>query len=85
MTNQVMRRKLLREIQEAEFVLKELNLFLDTHPTHRAALEKHQKYEQISARLKAEYERLYGPLTPSVNNNTETWEWIEGPWPWENR
>lgn len=84
MTNQVMKRKLLREIQEADFVLKELNLFLNTHPHHRAALEKFQKYEQISARLKAEYEKLYGPLTPSVNNNLDSWEWILGPWPWEN-
>lgn len=84
MSNQVMRRKLLREIQEADFVLKELNLFLDTHPNHRAALEKFQKFEQISARLRAEYEKLYGPLTPSVNNNLDRWEWIEGPWPWEN-
>ena len=79
------RRRLLREIKETEFVLKELNLFLDTHPDHREALEKFQKFEQMSKKLKSEYERMFGPLTPSVNNNTETWEWIQGPWPWENR
>ena len=38
----------------------------------------------IAKKLKYEYEKMFGPLTPSVNNNTETWEWIKGPWPWEN-
>ncbi len=84
MINNCARCKLLKEIQEADFVLKELNLYLNTHPNKRAALEKFQKYEQISARLKAEYEKLYGPLTPSVNNNLDRWEWLDGPWPWEN-
>ena len=78
------RQKLLREIKEVDFVLKELNLFLDTHPNHREALEKFCQFEKIAKQLKEEYERLYGPLTPSANNNTETWEWIKGPWPWEN-
>ena len=84
MINKMARCRLLKEIKQADFVLKELNLFLDTHPDNREALEKFQKYENISKKLKYEYERMYGPLTPSVNNNTETWEWIKGPWPWEN-
>lgn len=84
MTNNVAKCRLLRQIKEAEFVLKELNLFLDTHPNHKEALAKFAKYEQISRKLKYEYEKMYGPLTPSANGNTETWEWIQGPWPWEN-
>ncbi len=82
--NNMARRRLLRQIKEADFVLKELNLFLDTHPNHKEALAKFAKYEQVSQKLKQEYERMYGPLTPSANGNTETWEWIQGPWPWEN-
>lgn len=74
----------MREIMETDFVLKELNLFLDTHPCHREALEKFYKFEKKAAVLKAEYEKMFGPLTPSVNHNVETWEWIQGPWPWEN-
>lgn len=78
------RRMLLREIKQTDFVLKELNLFLDTHPDHREALEMFEKFEQKAKKLKYEYEKMFGPLTPSVNGNTETWEWIKGPWPWEN-
>ena len=83
MADRVSRKRFLREIMEVDFVLKELNLFLDTHPCHKAALTKFQKYEQKAAILKSEYVKLYGPLTPSTNNNTETWEWNDGPWPWE--
>ena len=45
MANNVSRKRLMREIMETDFVLKELNLFLDTHPCHRAALEKFHRYE----------------------------------------
>lgn len=85
MINNIARRRLLKEIKETDFVLKELNLFLDTHPDHQEALRMFSTYEKKAERLKAEYTRLFGPLTPSVNNNTTTWEWIQGPWPWENR
>lgn len=84
MANNVSRKRLMREIMETDFVLKELNLFLNTHPNHRTALEKFYKFEQKAEALKYEYEKMFGPLTPSVNNNVETWEWIHGPWPWEN-
>lgn len=84
MADRISKKRFLREIMETDFVLKELNLFLDTHPCHKAALAKFQKYEEKAAALKCEYEKLFGPLTPSVNNNLEVWEWNDGPWPWEN-
>ncbi|MDO4617898.1 MAG: spore coat protein CotJB [Clostridia bacterium] len=84
MINLNAKRKLLLEIKQTDFVLKELNLFLDTHPNSREALEKFYQTEQLAKKLKYEYEKLYGPLTPSTVGNTETWEWIKGPWPWEN-
>jgi len=82
--NNVSRKRLMREIMEVDFVLKELNLFLDTHPCHTAALEKFQRYEARAVELKCQYEKMFGPLTPSVNDNLTSWEWTESPWPWEN-
>ncbi len=84
MVEMVSKCKLLKEIMQTDFVLKELNLYLDTHPCAREALEMYNIYEKKSRQLKYDYEKLFGPLTPSVNNNTEAWEWIKGPWPWEN-
>ena len=84
MADRISRKKLLRAIMEADFVLKELNLFLDTHPDHKAALSKFYTYQQKAMALKAEYEKFFGPLTPSVTECAEVWEWNKSPWPWEN-
>ena len=84
MENNTVKTTIMKEIQTSDFVLKELNLFLDTHPYHKEALEMFKKYEKKSADLKAECEKLFGPITPSTNGNTDSWEWLKGPWPWEN-
>ena len=84
MTNEPIRETLLKEIQQTDFVLQELNLFLDTHPNQKDALKMFEKYEKKSAELVEEYEKFFGSLTPKVNGNTESWQWICGPWPWEN-
>lgn len=83
MADRISKKRLLRAIMEADFVLKEVNLFLDTHPTNKMALAKFYKYQQKAAMLKAEYEKLFGPITPSVTDCAEEWEWNKGPWPWE--
>lgn len=84
MVDVINRKKLLCEIKQTDFVLKELNLFLDTHPCNKEALEMFNIYEKKSRQLIYEYEKNFGPLVPSANNNSESWEWIKGPWPWEN-
>ena len=76
--------RLLREIQELEFAAIDWNLFLDTHPDNREALEA---YNTTVARLrekKKEYEAAYGPLVHfGLSESAYPWRWIEGPWPWE--
>ncbi len=84
MIDMIGRKKLLKEIMQYDFVLNELTLFLDTHPTHCEALEMFYKIQEKASLLKKEYTNLFGPLTPSVKENAETWEWSKGPWPWEN-
>jgi len=78
------KRRLMRQIKETDFVLKDLNLYLDTHPGCKEALEMYNNYEKKSRQLTCEYEKNFGPLTPSTLNNTEAWLWTKGPWPWEN-
>lgn len=75
---------LLREIQELEFVLVELNLFLDTHPQERAALRDFAAVRNKLLPCIKRYEEIYGPLTAlSTNTDKCPWQWIEEPWPWE--
>lgn len=75
---------LLREIQEYEFAVIELALFLDNQPQERAALKDYQTVRDRYLACVKRYEEQYGPLTifspVQVKGN---WQYIEGPWPWE--
>ena len=48
------RRKLLREIGKIDFVVIELNLYLDTHPFDQAAIEKFKNFQKVAAQKKRE-------------------------------
>ncbi|MFA5658796.1 MAG: spore coat protein CotJB [Oscillospiraceae bacterium] len=77
------RDRLMKNIQMYDFFLVELNLFLDTHPRCREALDYFRKYNEMKKAACEEYARLYGPLTISQAAATDSWAWVEGPWPWE--
>ena len=72
---------LLHEIMSLNFAVNDLVLYLDTHPTDTRAINLHNEYSEKVIELTEKYQRLYGPLT--VNFSSETWDWIDEPWPWE--
>lgn len=74
--------ELYKRIMQLAFVKNELELFLDTHPSCRAALEHYYRTVDEYNTLVGEYEGKYGPLTASANVG-EKWNWIKGPWPWD--
>jgi len=74
---------LLNKISKTGFVLGDLHLFLDTHPTDIQALKHYEFYQQKHEDFVKEYERAYGPLTPKLTGGCDRWTWIDGPWPWE--
>ncbi|WP_294412762.1 spore coat protein CotJB [Ruminococcus flavefaciens] len=76
---------LLSKIKKYDFTLKELNLYLDTHPNCRRGLAMFQKYRKLRENAVDEYTRKFGPLTPEQVNNSERWTWTDDPWPWERR
>lgn len=78
------KQKLLNEIRAYKFALVEVNLFLDTHPRCRHALEYYEKYLALLADAVDEYENKYGPLTAKGGSSPECWSWVEEPWPWES-
>ena len=77
------REELLRKVQEADFVLYDVNLFLDTHPSNQAALEFFNESQRVYTEAVADYEALYGPLGAFDTDTTQGWLWVQGPWPWE--
>ena len=77
------RNEMLRKVQEADFVLYDTGLFLDTHPACQAALEFFDQYQKIYTEAVATYEDQFGPLVAFDTNTGQGWTWVQGPWPWE--
>ncbi len=77
------RERLMREIQEVGFALVDTNLFLDSHPDCSIALDFFRDMQVKYAKLTADYEMEFGPLTAFDTDTEQGWTWVQGPWPWE--
>lgn len=77
--------RLIRRIQELDFALYELVLYLDTHPTCRRAMELMKEYRKKRDEFIAEYEKKYGDYIVTIEDvpMADRWKWIDNPWPWE--
>ncbi len=75
--------QLLKKVQSLEFALVELGLFLDSHPDCSKALADHKRLKAEHDCLVGEYEQHFGPLTAGSGGNTDYWDWVVTPWPWE--
>lgn len=74
---------LLKTIQKYDFTLYELQLYLDTHPNCKAALQQYRQTLEKKQQAESAYVAQFGPLVPHQSNTTNQWNWTEGPWPWE--
>lgn len=77
------RAMLMMKIKKYSFTLKELNLYLDTHPGCRRALAMFEKFRKLKSAAEKEYNEKYGPIVPEQSNDESHWSWIDDPWPWE--
>ncbi|MCM3173270.1 MULTISPECIES: spore coat protein CotJB [unclassified Paenibacillus] len=76
--------ELLEELQALDFVLVELNLYLDTHPGDYQSIEQYNKFSQERMRVAQEFQQLYGPLMNFGHAFSKyPWEWSQTPWPWQ--
>ncbi|MBD1371016.1 spore coat protein CotJB [Hazenella sp. IB182357] len=76
--------RMLKQLQEVDFVLLELNLYLDTHPNDPDALKQYNWYAQKRTEIAHNYESCYGPLMNYGHSfNQYPNGWNTGPWPWE--
>ena len=72
--------ELLHEIQQVDFALVELNLYLNTHPMDQQAIMQFNELVQRSQMLKKNFEsmRNFGEsFSPTP------WSWSNTPWPWQ--
>lgn len=74
----------LRELQEVDFALVELTLYLDTHPHDQQALQQFNHLALQRQQIALQYEQLYGPLLQFGHSYSQyPWQWAESPWPWQ--
>lgn len=78
------RKNLLYEINKVDFIIKDLHLYLDTHPYDQQALDSFNKYTEIKKKLLMDYTQSYGPLClDTLEDNMKEWKWASQNWPWE--
>ncbi|NLT08058.1 MAG: spore coat protein CotJB [Ruminococcus sp.] len=77
------KKMLLMKIKKYDFALKELNLYLDTHPNCRRALSLFKQYKQLREKAMSEFVSKFGPISPEDSNDSSHWTWVDDPWPWE--
>ena len=77
------RSALMKKIQALSFAKVESELFLDTHPECRQALEYYKEVVKNLAEATAEYSAKYGPIF-SADIQGDKWTWTDGNWPWHN-
>ena len=79
------RDKMLKELMQLDFRIYDLQLYLDTHPCDKRAIDEYNETSKKACLMRENFEKLYYPLTVNYNQNkSNNWQWIEGPWPWEN-
>ena len=72
----------LGEVMALCFVSHELQLYLDTHPEDAEAFALLQSALGLAEEAKRRYTAKYGPLRPDDLQGSETFDWIDDPWPW---
>lgn len=76
--------QLLEEIQAIDFVLVELNLYLDTHQHDMEAIKQFNETAQLSMQLKVNFEKKFGPLMNFGRSYSNyPWDVDDTPWPWQ--
>ncbi|EJW18627.1 spore coat protein CotJB [Paenibacillus alvei] len=77
--------KLLTQLQEIQFALVELNLYLDNHPDDAAAINQFNQLVKQRREVARKFECRFGPLFNFGLSKSPRchWQWVDQPWPWQ--
>ena len=74
----------LHKIQSLSFAKTECELYLDTHPECKHALDYYRNIVEQLDQAMSEYQSKFEPLWADASLNKDRWTWIDGAWPWQN-
>lgn len=72
---------LFLHLQELDFIINDLNLYLDIHPDDKKMLNLFESYVKKYKNLKEDYTNLYGTLC--VMDTKDNFDWAKLNYPWE--
>lgn len=76
--------ELLTYIDIYDFVMMDLDLYLDVHPNDTNIISLYNNIKKEKGNVVRKYEECYGPLTLDGDGlNGTPWGWTVYPWPWE--
>lgn len=73
----------LRELMALDFVLDELELYLDTHRDDEEAFAVYQNYLALAAEARERYVSMCGVLQQTDQLGQDRYTWLSEPWPWD--
>lgn len=73
----------LGELMAIDFVVDELELYLDTHADDSEAFAMYQTFLELSREAHRRYVQHYGPISQSDMLGRSSYCWLNDPWPWE--
>lgn len=72
----------LGELMALQFVIKELQLYLDTHCDDMDAFNTLKETIALEEEARRRYVKKYGPVQFSDVAMCDTYAWLNDPWPW---
>ena len=79
------RHDMLMKLCEHDFTAIDLQLYLDTHPDDKKAIEHYNTAVNSANKARAEYEKAFGPLASFVTpSRPDMFTYIDEPWPWQS-
>ena len=80
--NSESKKQMLAKLQAIDFSLADTVLYLDAYPNCKKALEYYHKLlaerDILAAKLNDD-----GVVLNNMSNTNDSWDWTNGPWPWE--
>lgn len=73
----------LGELMALGFVIKELNLYLDTHPNDKEAFNMLKSLNKLMQEGNQKFVEMFGPQTIMDITSGDEYSWLNNPWPWE--
>ena len=77
------REALKLKIDEFDFAMNDLNLYLDTNPRDTEVFNMFKKFADEYKSAIKEYSKKFGPLL-IYQDDGNMYDWLKSPWPWND-